>query len=161
MGYASLLLFSLAFYIYFAADGVLNENFIQLLAFLAFAALFTFYIVYQAIDNASAANIAQVVIVLVADIALGVLGYKLYLIFGWQVYKRIGSDRTIRSAYRWYQISLALLKVDFQFQVVLIALNLVLILEPDDVEFYLNIGAIPIIIGVLVLALIGLRYENI
>ncbi|KNC49438.1 uncharacterized protein AMSG_05445 [Thecamonas trahens ATCC 50062] len=158
--YGSLLLFSLLFYVYFAADGVLNENFIQVLAFMAFAALFTFYVVYQVVEESSAAAIVQLVVVAVADIVLAGLAYKLYLIFGWQVYKRIGSDRAIRSAYKTYQIALALLKIDFQFQIVLVALNLVLILDVDDPEFYVNVAAIPLIIAAVVVAVLGLRHEN-
>ncbi|KAG0779679.1 hypothetical protein G6F22_010500 [Rhizopus arrhizus] len=43
------------------------------------------------------------------------LAYKLYLEFGWQIYKKIGADLAMRDRYKMYQIFMMLLKFDFFF----------------------------------------------
>lgn len=36
--------------------------------------------------------------------------YYVYRDFGWQVFKKIGADRSIKKCYMWYQVFLCILK---------------------------------------------------
>lgn len=79
------------------------------------------------------AEITQICIMLIFTILFIFLAYKLYLEFGWQIYKKIGADLAMRGwtlekavvwlnidldfidRYKMYQIFMMLLKFDFFF----------------------------------------------
>ncbi|ORX62913.1 hypothetical protein DM01DRAFT_1314611 [Hesseltinella vesiculosa] len=61
------------------------------------------------------AEITQMVIMIVNSLVFCFLAYKLYLEFGWHIYKKIGADLTMRDRYKMYQIFMMLLKFDFFF----------------------------------------------
>ncbi|KAG1319805.1 hypothetical protein G6F62_011663 [Rhizopus arrhizus] len=61
------------------------------------------------------AEITQICIMLVFTLFFIFLAYKLYLEFGWQIYKKIGADLAMRDRYKMYQIFMMLLKFDFFF----------------------------------------------
>ncbi|KAI7865666.1 hypothetical protein BDF14DRAFT_1952258 [Spinellus fusiger] len=61
------------------------------------------------------AEITQICIMIVSTIMFVFLAYKLYLEFGWHIYKKIGADLTMRDRYKMYQIFMMLLKFDFFF----------------------------------------------
>ncbi|KAI7899385.1 uncharacterized protein BX663DRAFT_478629 [Cokeromyces recurvatus] len=61
------------------------------------------------------AEITQICVMLISSILFTFLAYKLYLEFGWQIYKKIGADLTMRDRYKMYQIFMMLLKFDFFF----------------------------------------------
>jgi len=160
--YGVLLLFSVCFFVFFAFDGVLNENFLQITTFLFFSALLTVYVVYQlaVVEKDSVLNLLQVVVVILGDLAYCYFGYQLYLEFGWRIYKKIGADPQMRSMYKAFQVFMTFLKVDYQFQIVLLAQNLTLVLATDDVEFYLNIVGVLIVTAVVALGVYAVRKEN-
>ncbi|KAI9329166.1 hypothetical protein BDR26DRAFT_872797 [Obelidium mucronatum] len=88
------------------------------------------------------------------------LFYSLYLDFGWKIYKKIGADPNMRYMYRIYQIFLMLLKLDVFFMFGFGIQFLVLIIQPNDPEFAITLAAIPVLMGILALALHGVRSEN-
>ncbi|KAI8366308.1 hypothetical protein EDC96DRAFT_177930 [Choanephora cucurbitarum] len=61
------------------------------------------------------AEITQICIMLLSTMVFIFLAYKLYLEFGWQIYKKIGADLSMRDRYKMYQIFMMLLKFDFFF----------------------------------------------
>ncbi|RKO95910.1 hypothetical protein CAUPRSCDRAFT_8723 [Caulochytrium protostelioides] len=86
--------------------------------------------------------------------------YKLYLEFGWKIYKKIGADPVMRTMYRYYQIFLMLLKLDVFFVTGFGIQFLVLVIRTYDPEFALTIAALPIMMTILVLAVYGVRRED-
>ncbi|KAJ3187492.1 hypothetical protein HDU85_006783 [Gaertneriomyces sp. JEL0708] len=84
----------------------------------------------------------------------------LYSEFGWKIYKKIGADPAMRDMYRAYQIFLLLIKLDFFFMFSFGLQFLVLVIKKTDPEFAMTIAALPIMVGVVVLAVWGLRRES-
>ena len=88
------------------------------------------------------------------------LAFKLFLEFGWKIYKKIGADPRMKNMYRSYQIFLTLLKVDFFFFMAFSVQFLVLVLDSADPEFALTLVALPVTVLVLMAAVYGLRNES-
>lgn len=88
------------------------------------------------------------------------LSWKLFLEFGWRIYKKIGADPEMKSMYRTYQVFLMVLKLDFFFFLAFAVQFLVLVLRTQDAEFALTIFAIPATVVVLLFAVYGVRQEN-
>ncbi|KAJ1917372.1 hypothetical protein H4219_003239 [Mycoemilia scoparia] len=86
---------------------------------------------------------------------------RLVSYFGWEVYKKIGANVQLRKMYRSYQILLLLLKVDAFTFIGFAVQYILLILKSKDAEFGITIAAVPLTLLVLVLAVLGLRRENI
>lgn len=61
------------------------------------------------------AEITQICVMIISTIIFIFLAYKLYLEFGWHIYKKIGADLAMRDRYKMYQIFMMLLKFDFFF----------------------------------------------
>ncbi|KAG0179085.1 hypothetical protein DFQ29_002527 [Apophysomyces sp. BC1021] len=61
------------------------------------------------------AEITQICIMILSSMLFVFLAYKLYLEFGWHIYKKIGADLAMRDRYKMYQIFMMLLKFDFFF----------------------------------------------
>ncbi|KAI3643242.1 hypothetical protein MP228_012797 [Amoeboaphelidium protococcarum] len=175
--YLMIFLFSQVFQVVLCFDAVLHQNTIQIIAFVIFDALVFAYSLFQYFqlkdalafasvstvvgeDKFSGVLIAISVVLGVCLIAFAYLAFKLYLEFGWKIYKKIGADPRMKKMYRLYQIFLAILKLDFFFFLAFSIQFLVLVLNPNDPEYALTIIAVPIIFFMLMFAVYGLRQEN-
>ncbi|OAD67448.1 hypothetical protein PHYBLDRAFT_183506 [Phycomyces blakesleeanus NRRL 1555(-)] len=135
------ILFMLAqvFTVVLVVDAIYQKNTIQLIALVAFELGMTAYSVIQYHQSATLFNpleasgklvidylgtsyhaskwaeITQICVMIVCSMIFVFLAYKLYLEFGWHIYKKIGADLAMRDRYKMYQIFMMLLKFDFFF----------------------------------------------
>ncbi|KAI9471896.1 MAG: hypothetical protein EXX96DRAFT_622086 [Benjaminiella poitrasii] len=175
--YLMLFIFSQVFQVALACDAVYNKNTIQIIAFILFNLCCFGYAVFQFKQVAEALKqqlgeapplvwslqklmIANPVIIGVCQLIYFYLGARLYLEFGWRIYKKIGADPDIRNMYRWYQIFLTVLKLDIFFFLGFSIQYLVLVLQKSDAEYPLTIVALPATCIVLVLAVYAVRHES-
>ncbi|KAI7907070.1 uncharacterized protein BX663DRAFT_528897 [Cokeromyces recurvatus] len=153
--YLMLFIFSQVFQVALVWDAVYNKNTIQIIAFILFNLCCLGYAVFQFKQIAEALNqqmansplvwslqkimIANPIIICFCQLVYFYLGARLYLEFGWRIYKKIGADPDIRS---------------FSIQ------YLVLVLRKADSEYPLTIVALPITCIILVLAVYAVRHES-
>ncbi|KAI8993721.1 hypothetical protein BDB01DRAFT_716389 [Pilobolus umbonatus] len=69
----------------------------------------------NAYQDSKWAEITQICVMLIGTIIFTFLAYKLYLEFGWHIYKKIGADLAMRDRYKMYQIFMMILKFDLFF----------------------------------------------
>ncbi|CAO3704086.1 unnamed protein product [Rhizopus stolonifer] len=175
--YLSIFIFSLVFQVGLAWDAVRNKNTIQIIAFILFNlccfgyTIFQFKQIIEAIksvfpngggnvDNLQRIVIASPVISGICQLVYFYLGARLYLEYGWRIYKKIGADPDIRNMYRWYQIFITILKLDIFFFLGFSIQFLVLVLQKGDAEYPLTIIALPATCIALVLAVYAVRHES-
>ncbi|KAI9277093.1 hypothetical protein BDA99DRAFT_555014 [Phascolomyces articulosus] len=135
------ILFILAqiFTVALVVDAIYQKNTIQLIALIAFELGMTAYSIIQYHQSSTLfdtdddnvklavaylgdayhasrwAEITMICIMIISSIIFCFLAYKLYLEFGWHIYKKIGADLAMRDRYKMYQIFMMLLKLDFFF----------------------------------------------
>ncbi|KAI7856923.1 hypothetical protein BDC45DRAFT_436939, partial [Circinella umbellata] len=122
-------------------DAVCQKNTIELIALVAFEVGMSAYSIIQyhqsstlfsntnddpnvtlaiaftkdSLEASNWAEITQICLMIISSIIFIFLAYKLYLEFGWHIYKKIGADLAMRDRYKMYQIFMMLLKFDFFF----------------------------------------------
>ncbi|KAJ3159132.1 hypothetical protein HDU86_002034 [Geranomyces michiganensis] len=164
-----------------------HENTIQMIASVMFNACVCFYSIFQYVQmiglvrtqtptstttpdvEISASDEGALRRLLLAiPIILGVFSavfalcaYKIYLEFGWRMYKKIGADPKMRDMYRTYQIFLTFLKLDLFFALGFGVQFLVLVIQPSDPEFGITIAALPVMLAVFALAAYALKREDV
>ncbi|KAK3822829.1 MAG: hypothetical protein J3Q66DRAFT_330223 [Benniella sp.] len=90
------------------------------------------------------------------------LAYQLFQEFGWKIYKKIGADPKIKRMFRFYQVYLVLIKVDFFFFVgfSIQFIYLTLTKGSEDPEYWLTIIVLPLTIVILYIAVYAVRHES-
>ncbi|KNE58551.1 hypothetical protein AMAG_04117 [Allomyces macrogynus ATCC 38327] len=151
---------------YLSWDAILKQNTIQLIAFVAFNVCTFAYSLFQ-FRQVTRQEITNGPLLIVIPVVLGVftiifaaLAYKLYLEFGWKIYKKIGADPNMKNMFRLYQVFLTLLKVDVFFMMAFSVQYLVLVLRAEDYEFGVTIAAVPLTLFTILVAVYGLRRES-
>lgn len=126
--------------------------------------------------------IAVPCVMAIGTVCMALATWKLYHEFAWSIYKDISADlrlkrrflsyqvrssqilecddRWERTALRFWQIYIALLKFDFFFFVAFTVQFLVVVERTTNIEFRLTIIAIPITIILLILGAYWARHEN-
>ncbi|KAI8989250.1 hypothetical protein BDB01DRAFT_718739, partial [Pilobolus umbonatus] len=175
--YLIIFILSLLFQVGLVWDAVRQKNTIQIIAFLLFNlccfsyGIFQFKQIANALEAALGRDnslmdglqnimVATPVIIGVCQLIYVYLGTRLYLEFGWRIYKKIGADPDIRNMYRWYQIFLTILKLDLFFFLGFSIQFLALVLKRGDAEFALTIVALPFTVVILVLAVYAVHHES-
>ncbi|KAI8145122.1 hypothetical protein BJV82DRAFT_643852 [Fennellomyces sp. T-0311] len=129
----------LIFTVMLVIDAIYQKNTIQLIALIAFELGMSAYSIIQYHQSSTLFNtnddvilnvvgylgpayhasrwaeITMICIMVISSIIFCFLAYKLYLEFGWHIYKKIGADLAMRDRYKMYQIFMMLLKLDFFF----------------------------------------------
>ncbi|CAO3658982.1 unnamed protein product [Rhizopus microsporus] len=137
--YFILFMIAQLFTVILVIDAIYQRNTIQLIALVAFELGMTAYSIIQfhqsstlftqdgsnvstglhylgqAYHDSKWAEITQICLMIVCTCIFVFLAYKLYLEFGWHIYKKIGADLAMRDRYKMYQIFMMLLKFDFFF----------------------------------------------
>ncbi|KAI7864737.1 hypothetical protein BDF14DRAFT_1731620 [Spinellus fusiger] len=137
--YFVLFIIAQVFTVVLVVDAIYQKNTIQLIALVAFELGMSAYSVIQyhqsttlfdandsngqlalkhlgaAYHASTWAEVTQICLMSVNSIVFTFLAYKLYLEFGWHIYKKIGADLAMRDRYKMYQIFMMLLKLDFFF----------------------------------------------
>lgn len=137
--YFIIFIFAQVFTVILVVDAIYQRNTIQLIALGVFELGMTAYSVIQhhqsstlfrndgsdisialvslgnAYRGSKWAEITQICVMIVSTMVFIFLAYKLYLEFGWHIYKKIGADLAMRDRYKMYQIFMMLLKFDFFF----------------------------------------------
>ncbi|KAH6593663.1 hypothetical protein BASA50_007221 [Batrachochytrium salamandrivorans] len=167
--YLVIFLLAQVFQIILCWDALIKQNTMQIGSFVAFNLANLSYAIFQyaqliriatADIGLSTPLIVIPVIIAVFQILFIFLASKLYIEFGWTIFKRIGADPFMRSMYRTYQIFVLLIKIDVFFVVGFGIQFVVLVIKTYDPEFGITIAAIPVILLILALAVYGIRKED-
>lgn len=100
------------------------------------------------------------IVISVAEIAYIALGWRIYTEFGWKTYKFLGADRRIKTMFTHHQIFLCLVKFDLFFWVGFSVQFIWLVLNKDNIEYYLTCAALPLSLIVLVEGHLAARHES-
>lgn len=159
-----------------AVDAVINRNTILVIGSIIFNACFLVYSLIQisemrtVLGDGVAQGSSQTVpvqvltgaipiVIALAEISFVVLGWKLWKEFGWQIYKKIGADRSLKRGYLHYQIYVALLKFDF-FIFIAYCIQLVLVVKQiGTAERWITIISAPFSLLILFFAWYSVRKE--
>jgi hypothetical protein len=113
----------------------------------------------------------------VFTLIFGYLTYKMYLEFGWKMYKKMGADPNVKRTcmevgmvdisllmvmlvgmFRSYQVFLTVLKIDMFFLLAFSVQYMVLVLHRQDAEWLLTILALPFTFVTILYAVYGVGF---
>jgi len=172
-----LVVFALAhlFQLILAIDAVHARNTLQFIFLTIFNGLLLMYSVIQKSEILSAVpstttGITDIsvnalttiipVVIGVAEVAYIALGLKIYREFGWQVYKLLGADRSVKRMYMHFQIFICLTKFDVFFWIGFSVQWIFLVLKSNDAEYYITVAALPLSLLLLIEGHMAARYES-
>ncbi|KAJ2613861.1 hypothetical protein H4S08_001983 [Coemansia sp. RSA 1365] len=158
-------------------EAVAHKNTIQIIAATLFNVMClvysliqytTFYIrpstsagIFQKDNDMRILLITTMVVYSLCSVAFAMLSWELYQMFGWQTYKKLGANLSLRRAYKWHQILLTLLKLDIFFFISYSVQLATLVLRVSDPETWVQIGVvIPGSVVFLVLSFWALKVEK-
>ncbi|KAJ1980729.1 hypothetical protein H4R34_002346 [Dimargaris verticillata] len=137
--YFALYIVAQIFQFYFCVEATYNKNTIQVIAWAIFNLCIFGYSVIQVFQHDRAITLFQEYLVIPNKQQAGLLlttsvfeyilvglaaifcfscafqAHRLYQVYGWSIYKKIGADMRMRRIYRMYQIFIVFLKVDVFF----------------------------------------------
>lgn len=164
--YLVIFLLAQVFQVILCWDAVLKQNIMQIGSFVMFNAAIFFYSIFQYAQLISISkedkslSIPLIVIPIVVgffEVVFSIMASKLYVEFGWRIFKRIGADPQMRNMFRAYEIFILLLKIDVFFIAGFCIQFVVLVIDKNDPEFALTIAALPIMLAFLTSAAYGVR----
>jgi len=159
------------FLLYFAIDGVVNENKFALVGFIVATLVECFYVIYQFIKKPTERKqhtvLARFVIVLALTSINLFLSWIVLKSFGWKLYKKVGADSVLVAMYKTYQKFTTVLRIDLLAQVLLALMAGIYIFTEDQQgfiqgpEFIVDVIAVVLNFGWVVLGWQAIRRENI
>ncbi|PWZ02663.1 hypothetical protein BCV70DRAFT_153835 [Testicularia cyperi] len=159
-----------------AVDAVINRNTILVIGLIIFNACFLVYsgiqiseirsVLGDGVAEGSSQTVpvqvltgAIPIVIGIAELSFLVLGWQMWKEFGWQIYKAIGADRSLKKGYMHYQIYVAMLKFDF-FIFIAYCIQLVLVVQQiGSAERWITIISAPFSLLILVFAWYSVRKE--
>lgn len=180
IGYALLQLVATAFLVYFAFDGVVNENPYETGAFILTSYLVLIRVGFQAVTgylypvvirsgiehsvSLGALTIAATVVsalTLALLVPLTILTHIVFRQFGFKMYRVVGSNRVLRESYRIYQMFLSFIKIDLQLGIMLIILSGFFIFRSaENYALWMNLLVIMFTVVWVILSNLAVRREN-
>eukprot|EP01080_Neovahlkampfia_damariscottae_P011474 gene11474-4638_t len=142
--YSSILIFTSISLFYFAFDAVLNENSFQLFGFVFISFGMSARVTYQLIKIPGSASdpifylfLIPSIFVYASQIGFLIAVIPVYKKFGWKAYYKIGSSPELINSYKFYQMFVTMLKLDFEATITLFIM-IILIASYDN--YFLLIG---------------------
>jgi hypothetical protein len=86
--------------------------------------------------------------------------FKLYNVFGWDIYQKLGADRRVKRYFLAYQIFVVLLMYDWFFFGGFTVQLLILYVDHSNWEFWVTVAALPITIIGLLAAVYAVQHES-
>ncbi|KAM0788014.1 hypothetical protein ACM66B_006214 [Microbotryomycetes sp. NB124-2] len=150
-----------------AIDAIVAKNTIQVLALNVFNTLFLAYSIIQIselrelLDSKTLRIIVWLIPVMISLTEATYIGtfWFIWRDFGWQIFKEIGADRSIKRAYAWYHVFLTALKFDWFFLLSFSLQLVLLVLRQSALERGLTIAAMPVTLLILIAGYVAVRRE--
>jgi len=175
--YTAIFMASQVFQIVLSIESVFFKNTIQIFGVIAFNIMAFFYSItqYFQIQKGYAAEAVDstyqiqelylkigiiAIIIGVGQIFLMIFGFGLYREFGWKIYRRLGSDLTMRKCFMTYHILTMFLKFDIFFLLGFLVQFLNFTIRSNDIELSLTIAFIPIGLTIIALTVFAVQTEN-
>ncbi|PVV04552.1 hypothetical protein BB560_000948 [Smittium megazygosporum] len=175
LAYSLLFVVAMFFSVYLFAGAVVQENTLQLISFIMFHifilvwSVFIHYNIQNSMwekydpglfSQVKSITIAVSIIIGVTLTVWSYICYKLYRLYGWEMYKLIGANYHIREMYKEYLLLVQLLKLNYFTFAGFAIQYTVLVLKSTDTEFYITVALIPISLLVLVASYYALKRES-